>query len=247
MPEEPMTYLLLICAAEHVELTPEQSAAIGPATDSWVAQMEGVRREGAPLRPVRETAVVRVRDGEMLVSDGPFAETKEQIAGYDVVECASLDEAIEAAARHPVAAFGAVEIRPFGPDGWWRAPQPQTMRPGGPEYMMIHRVDVTAEEAPADDCTVPGSPAAKALQAWDDDTYARGVKLAGGRLEPPGAARTVRVRDGQVLLSDGPFAETKEQVAGLNVLACTSLAEAAEIASQHPTARIGALELRQFA
>ena len=77
-----MTYLLLICVAENVQLTPEQSAAVGPATDSWVAEMDGrgVRREGAPLRPVREAAVVRVRDDQVLVSDGPFAETKEQIA-----------------------------------------------------------------------------------------------------------------------------------------------------------------------
>ena len=234
-----MTYLLLICAPENVELTPEQSAAIGPATDSWVPQMEGVRREGAPLGPVRETAVVRVRAGEMLVSDGPFAETKEQIAGYDVVECASMNEAVEAAAKHPVAAFGAVEVRPFSPEGWRRSPERS-----GPEYMMIHRVDVTAEVAPAENCTVPGFPAAKALQAWLDETQARGTNLAGGRLEPPSAARTVRVRDGEVLVSDGPFAETKEQVAGLNVLACPSLAQAVEIAAQHPTARTGTLELR---
>ena len=115
-----MTYLLLICAPENVQLTPEESAAMGPATDAWLAEMEGVRLEGGPLRPVRETAVVRVRDGETLVSDGPFAETKEQIAGYDVIECSSLDEAVKVAARHPVAPFGAIEVRPFGRGGWSR-------------------------------------------------------------------------------------------------------------------------------
>lgn len=108
-----MTYLLLICAPENVQLTPEQSAAMGPATDAWLAEMEGVRREGGPLRPVRETAVVRVRDGETLVSDGPFAETKEQVAGYDVIDCADLDEAIEIAARHPSASIGTIEVRPL--------------------------------------------------------------------------------------------------------------------------------------
>ena len=242
-----MTYLMLICVAENVQLTPEERAAIGPATDSWVAEMggRGVRREGAPLRPVREAALVRVRDGEVLISDGPFAETKEQIAGYDVIECSSLAEAIEVAAAHPAATFGAVEVRPFSPGGWWRSADRRG--PGdGPEYLMIHCVDGTAPLNPADDCGVPGSPASQALQAWDDETYARGVKLAGGRLQPPDTARTVRVRDGQVLVTDGPFAETKEQVAGLNVLACPSLTEAVEIASQHPTARIGTLEVRQF-
>ena len=241
-----MTYLLLICAPENVQLTPEQSAAMGPATDAWLAEMEGVRLEGGPLRPVRETAVVRVRDGETLVSDGPFAETKEQIAGYDVIECSSMGEAVEVAARHPVAKFGTIEVRPFGPEGWWRSAQRRGPA-GAPEYLMIHRVDVTADLGPAADCTMPGSPAARSLQAWNEETDARGVKLASGRLELPAAARAVRMRDGEMLVSDGPFAETKEQVAGLNILTCPSLAEAAEIAAQHPTARIGALELRPFA
>src|SRR5271170_5663300 len=159
-----MTYLLLICVDENVQLTPEETAAIGPATDSWVAEMggRGVRREGAPLRPVREAVLVRVRDGEVLVSDGPCAETKEQIAGYDVIECSSLAEAIEVAAGHPAATFGAVEVRPFGPGGWWRSADRRG--PGeGPEYLMIHCVDGTASLSPADDCGVPGSPASQAL------------------------------------------------------------------------------------
>ena len=239
-----MTYLLLICIAETVELTPEQSAAVGRGTESWVAEMagRGVRKEGAPLRPVREAVTVRVRGGELLVSDGPFAETKEQIAGYDVIECPSLDEAIEVAAKHPGAALGAVEVRPFDAGGWWRSADSGR----GPEYMMIHCLDQSAELSPADDCDVPGSAAAREQQAWDAETEASGVKLAGGRLRPAGAARTVRVRDGQVLVSDGPFAETKEQVAGLNVLTCPTLSDAAQIATRHPTARIGIFELRAF-
>jgi hypothetical protein len=243
-----MTYLMLICVAENVQLTPEESAAMPSATESWVAEMEGrgVRREGGPLRPVREAATVRVRDGEVLVSDGPFAETKEQIAGYDVVECSSLDEAIEVAAKHPVATFGAIEVRPFNSGGWWRSPN--RGGPGDdPEYLMIHRVDETAELSPADDSDVPGSRAAREQQAWDTETSARGVKLAGGRLRPASTARTVRVREEEILVTDGPFAETKEQVAGLNVLTCPSLAQAIEIAAQHPTARIGTFELRPFA
>ncbi len=57
--------------------------------------------------------IVRVRGGELLVSDGPFAETKEQMGGFDIIECASLDEAVEIAARHPAAASGTIEIRPL--------------------------------------------------------------------------------------------------------------------------------------
>jgi hypothetical protein len=62
---------------------------------------------------VASAASVRVRDGQLLVSDGPFAETKEQVAGFDLLECASQDEAVQVAARHPVAAIGTVEVRPF--------------------------------------------------------------------------------------------------------------------------------------
>jgi hypothetical protein len=110
-----MTYLLLICVAENVQLTPEESAAIGPATESWVAETDGggVRREGAPLGPVREGAVVRIRDGELLVSDGPFAETKEQVGGLNVLTCPSLAQAVEIAAQHPTARTGTLELRPL--------------------------------------------------------------------------------------------------------------------------------------
>src|SRR3984957_21051265 len=109
-----MTYLLLICVPENVQLTPGEGAAAGPATASGGAEMDGrgVRQEGEPLRPVREAAVVRVRDDQVLISDGPFAETKEQIAGYDVIECSTPAEAIEVAAKHPAARFGAIEVRP---------------------------------------------------------------------------------------------------------------------------------------
>jgi hypothetical protein len=72
-----------------------------------------VRLLGDRLRPVSDATTVRVRNDELLISDGPFAETKEQIGGFDVIECADLDEAIEVASKHPVARFGAVEVRPF--------------------------------------------------------------------------------------------------------------------------------------
>ena len=56
---------------------------------------------------------MRVREDEVLLSDGPFAESKEQMGGFDIVECADLDDAIEVASRHPVAKFGTIEIRPL--------------------------------------------------------------------------------------------------------------------------------------
>lgn len=110
-----MKYLMFVCVEEGITLGPEEMAKMGPDTERWVAEMEGrgVRIEGNRLRPVSDATSVRVRDGETLVTDGPFAETKEQIAGFDLLECASLEEAIEVASKHPVARIGMLELRPL--------------------------------------------------------------------------------------------------------------------------------------
>jgi hypothetical protein len=111
-------YLMLVCRNESVELSLEERAQIGPATEAWVEEMDrrGIRLEGNALRLVSDATTVSVRGGEVLIADGPFAETKEQIAGYDIIDCADLDEAIEVASKHPVARFGKIEVRPFWAD-----------------------------------------------------------------------------------------------------------------------------------
>jgi hypothetical protein len=68
---------------------------------------------GDQLQDADTATTIRVRDGETLTTDGPFAETKEQLGGYYVIDCGSLDEAIEFAARIPAAERGAVEVRPL--------------------------------------------------------------------------------------------------------------------------------------
>jgi len=83
---------------------------------AWVDEMEGrgiLLPGGHELRPVSDARTVRIRRDQVLVSDGPFTETKEHIGGFDLVECASLGEALEVAAKHPVARFGAIDVRPF--------------------------------------------------------------------------------------------------------------------------------------
>jgi hypothetical protein len=111
-------YMLLICRDQSITLDEAQRADMGPSTEAWVSEMDGrgVRVLGNRLRPVDDATTVRVRGGDTLVADGPFAETKEQIAGFDVIECTDLDEAIEVAAKHPVARYGTIEVRPFWAD-----------------------------------------------------------------------------------------------------------------------------------
>ena len=103
-----MKYLLMICGDESAEAHAEDGCG------GWSEEMEarGVVRGGAGLRPPREATTVRVRGDELLLTDGPFAETKEQIGGFVLIECADLDEAIEIAGRHPAASYGTIEIRP---------------------------------------------------------------------------------------------------------------------------------------
>ncbi len=85
---------------------------------AWVDEMDGrgVRLQGNRLQEISTATTVRVRAGEVVLADGPFAETKELIAGFDILECADLDEAIEVAGKHPVARIGALEVRPFAED-----------------------------------------------------------------------------------------------------------------------------------
>jgi hypothetical protein len=86
----------------------------GARPTEWIDEMtrRDVDRGGARLRPPEEAVAIRVRGGETLTVDGPFAELREQVAGYNLIEAADLDEAIEIAAKHPSAWLGAIEIRP---------------------------------------------------------------------------------------------------------------------------------------
>jgi hypothetical protein len=79
---------------------------------------------------------------------------------------------------------------------------------------------------------------------WLDDLQARGIWLMGDQLAPPSRGRSVRVREGKALVTDGPFAETKEAVGGFDILECDSLEEAVEIAAGHPVAQLGTIEVR---
>jgi hypothetical protein len=103
-------YLLLIRADPTIE-PPEEVGDI----DVWFEEIakRGARLDGDRLQPPAAAKTVRLRGGSRLITDGPFAETKEVIAGYDVIDCETEEQAIEIAGLHPVAAFGSVEVRPF--------------------------------------------------------------------------------------------------------------------------------------
>ncbi|MCG7203252.1 nuclear transport factor 2 family protein [Streptomyces arenae] len=105
-----MKYMLLVCGDDTAD-----ASGMAPV-EPWVEEhgvRGGSRLYGHRLRLPDTAVTVRVRDGEVLRTDGPFAETKEYVAGFDVVDCDSLEEAVRIAAGHPVATVGALEVRPF--------------------------------------------------------------------------------------------------------------------------------------
>jgi hypothetical protein len=118
-----MKYLLLVCLEE----PPVPALETDEEIASWDVEAEDVkpwlaataehrtRLFGSQVSKPANAATVRVRADEVVVSDGPYAETKEWMAGFDVIECANMDEAIDIASRHPVAQFGMIEVRPFRP------------------------------------------------------------------------------------------------------------------------------------
>ncbi len=112
-----MRYILLICTEEASDqaMSPAEGEAQMAQYMKFGEEMgqRGVLLGGERLRPTSDATTVQVRNGEVLTSDGPFAETKEQIAGYYAVEAKDLDEAIEIAAKIPGASKGSIEVRPI--------------------------------------------------------------------------------------------------------------------------------------
>jgi len=112
-----MRYALLICTEDkrQAEMSEDEAGAQMAGYMAWGEEMgaRGVLQGGERLRPTASATTVRVRDGEVLTSDGPFGETKEQLAGFYLVDCKDLDEAIDVAAKIPGATHGSIEVRPI--------------------------------------------------------------------------------------------------------------------------------------
>lgn len=228
-----MKYVLFIAtdpAGEPADESPE----------AWVEKWNGrgVRVEGMPLKPVAETRTVRARGDQVLVTDGPFAETAEWIAGYDLVEAADLDEAIEVAASHPMATAGRIEIRPV---------EPVDLGPGTGN--VPHEGDAPASRFLGILRTAPGAPPftpdPAAVAAWVRDGLASGRYLGGEHLCPVRDATLVRRRGGELLITDGAYTDGPERVSGI-VFVDGTWQEAVDYLARCPMARSGAAELREF-
>ena len=112
-----MRYVLIMCDDESVVTGPAELRD-DSVHEQWLGDVKrrGILVGGEQLRPVVDATTVRVRNGRTMVTDGPFAETKDVVGGFAVIECADLDEAVEVAAGHPYATRGCIEVRPV-----WRS------------------------------------------------------------------------------------------------------------------------------
>jgi len=230
-----MRYLQFVC-------TDPEAEPYRPELDNiqdWFAEFQprGFLSDGDRLRPAEEATTVRVRRGKALVTDGPFAESKEWIAGFDLLDCPDLDTALEVAAKHPMARFGRIEIRPFAdqPD----LPSVVSPLPADHSKLFLQFLCTDPEAEPY-------RPEEDNVASWVAEMAGRGLLILGQRLAPVEAATVVRVRGGRVLVTDGPFAETKGWINGFGILACRDLAEAVEVSLSHPAARFGRIEVRAF-
>ena len=242
-----MQYMCLIYQPHNA---PEMSEQEGEAlfaeygTFTQEALASGKMRGGEPLQPENDATTVRVRNGKTTITDGPYAETKEWLGGYYTFDCDTLDEALDWAAKIPGSRYGSIEVRPLLPvpgrptDA--STPMSLQMLEGKKAFLgLIYLANSGAEMSEAE-----GEALMAEYNKYSMDIAATGKLLGGEPLQPPTTATTVRVRDGKRVVTDGPYAETKEWLAGYYAYACDTIEEAQALAAKCPGARDGSIEIR---
>lgn len=228
-----MQYLALLTSQQQ-DFTPDERAAMMTAFENFQAKAASAIRAGDALTPA--AAAVRIDGGPdaPTITDGPFAESAEVACGYYVFEADNLDDALALARDIPVAAYGTIEVRPIYHtfDATWS-------RAGSGQWLAL------LQEPPSNAHT-PGTPEweAEAARHGEFATAAGDHIVAGAALHEPATATTVRVRDGEVLLTDGPYAEGAEIATGFYVLSAADRDEAVKLAGAIPAS---AVEVRQLA
>ena len=193
---------------------------------------QGKLRRGAPLGPDSDGALVRVRGGEAFVSDGPFAESREVVGGFWIVDVASRDEAIAIARRSPHARYGTVEVHPI------HFRNTYTDKEEGTPFLLAFRM----EEGLCD----PDSAKLREMVEFGAALASQGILLETAPLTADPLPARIEVRGGKALVTDGPFAEAKEAVGGYSLVRCADRAAAVELAKRYPHARWGPVEVRQI-
>lgn len=238
-----MKYMLLMYGAENC-YTPEERTACMEESIGVCNELaaRGQFIDASPLQSITTAVTVRVRNGKTLVTEGPFAETTEQLGGYYVIDVPDLDAAIAVASRLPPVRKGTVEIRPlFELDGLPPARPAFTGGYSPNPYLLLCYDNEAAWQAAGPDAlhTAMAEATANCRELGKAGKY-----LSASPLHPAATATCVRIRDGKRTITDGPFAETNEVLGGYILFQANSLDEAIQVAAKHPGARLGSAEIR---
>jgi hypothetical protein len=206
---------------------------------------------GTALRPIRTAKTLRSRNGAVVVTDGPFAETKEVLGGVGILEATDLAHAVELLSKHPSLRSGAtLEIRPINEESLQRQATALTaLRPAAsaadPQSSLFASLGYIDPQGWVSTSESERTEMMKSVIAFDEARVKSGQFRSGVALKDPGTAKTLRAKAGKVVVTDGPFAETKEHLGGVVVLALKNLDEAVALLSQHPALPYGlTIELR---
>jgi hypothetical protein len=236
-----MRFMLLVKATKDFEagVLPDEKLLSEMATWTEALVKAGARLDTGRLQPSAQGVRVGYANGKFAVTDGPFAETKELIAGFCLIQVKSRQEAIEWAKQVPFQE-GEIELRPLfelfdfpvdlaeKPDGW-RAKEeqlraaPPARKPGTVRYMAMVKADMDTEAG-----VLPDEKGLAAMGAFLEAGTKAGVFLSGDGLQPSSKGARVRFSGSKRTVTDGPFAETKELLGGYAILQFTSKAEAIE-------------------
>jgi hypothetical protein len=207
--------------------------------------------DGVALLPSRTAKNLRWQNGAVLVTDGPFAETKEQLGGIGVLEATDMAHAVELISKHPGLHYGATfEIRPIDEEaGKRKAASLAALRSGTPaadaqaiKFASLGYVNENGRDSMSKDNR---EAMLEQCIAFDEARVKSGQWLSGIGLESARTAKTLRAKAGKVVVTDGPFAETKEYLGGVVVLRLKNLSDAVALLSNHPALHFGvAIEIR---
>jgi hypothetical protein len=241
-----MRYMLVIAGDEsrYADRSDDERVAALQRWSDYSRELAdaGAYVSGEGLQTSANATTLRKQGGERILTDGPFIETKEQVGGFYVIECKDVDDAIDWAAKMPSAEGGICEVRPVMDYAAVGSEVPEWRADArAKKYVVLLWGDESEWESWGPE------ELQEQMTRWEDydrDAKAAGVLLGGEGLEPTKAAKTLRVRNGERFVTDGPFAETKEQLGGFYLLDCKDLDEAIDWAARVPVPDDEPIEIR---
>ena len=211
---------------------PEKEGFAAMKKYSGELRSRGMLRRGGPLAPAAAGATVRVRDGKASITDGPFPETKELIAGFWIVDVPGRAEVLEVARQCPHVQRGPIEVHVV------RLRYTFTDSENGTPFLFAFRMEPGLVD--------PDDAKLREMLAFGQALERKGTLFETARLgdEPPPAR--VETKAGKILVTDGPFAETKDVLGGYGLVRLPGRAEAIDLATRYPHAGWGPVEVREI-